>query len=56
MLQAGEHTGEGFIGAGDLDILLAACGDTATAGVATEGDLTGDGLVRAADLDLLLCH
>ncbi|XAM00739.1 M64 family metallo-endopeptidase [Phycisphaeraceae bacterium D3-23] len=47
-------TGDGYVGADDLDVLLARWGDTVTPGHTAAGDLSGDGLIGQADLDLLM--
>lgn len=44
---------DGFVGAGDLDILLANWGDVVGASALTSGDLSGDGVVGQADLDIV---
>lgn len=52
----GDLTGDGYVGAEDLDLVLARWGTTVTAGDWTLGDANGDGLVGEADLDLVLAH
>ncbi|MEM9413982.1 MAG: PEP-CTERM sorting domain-containing protein [Planctomycetota bacterium] len=51
---AGDVDGDGFVGAVDLDVLLAEWGDRVAAG--TGADLTGDGLVGQSDLDIVTSH
>ncbi|XAL99601.1 hypothetical protein OT109_18730 [Phycisphaeraceae bacterium D3-23] len=50
----GDVTGDGFVGAQDLDVLLANWGETVTPGTTAAGDLSGDGVVGQADLDIVL--
>jgi len=50
----GDITGDGFVGAADLDILLMNWGDVAGMQALGSGDLSGDGIVGQADLDLLI--
>ena len=52
----GDLTGDGFVGAADLDILLANWGDTVEIYNLARGDLTGDGLITNADLQILITH
>lgn len=51
---AGDIDGDGFVGATDLDVLLALWDGPVTAGVGA--DLSGDGLVGDADLGLVLAN
>jgi len=44
----GDLDGDGFIGLGDLDVLLANWGQTTST-----GDVSGDGIVSTADLDIV---
>ncbi|XAM01023.1 PEP-CTERM sorting domain-containing protein [Phycisphaeraceae bacterium D3-23] len=48
---AGDVDGDGFVGAADLDVLLAQWGDGLAAG--TGADLSGDGLVGQSDLAIV---
>ena len=50
----GDLTGDGFIGQGDLGIVLDWWGQTVTAGDPLMGDPSGDGVVGQADLDIVL--
>ena len=50
----GDITGDGFVGAEDLDILIANWGDMVGARAASSGDLSGDGVVGQADLNIVL--
>ena len=52
--RAGDLNTDGFVGAEDLDILLAAWGDSVSPFDFTGGDLTGDGTVGTADLQIVL--
>jgi len=52
----GDLTGDGYVGADDLDLVLARWGTAVTAGNWTLGDANGDGLVGDADLDVVLAH
>jgi len=51
---AGDATGDDFVGAADLDLILVNWGTSVTAGVFAEGDFTGDGYVGNGDLALVL--
>ncbi|XAL98697.1 PEP-CTERM sorting domain-containing protein [Phycisphaeraceae bacterium D3-23] len=53
---AGDATGDGFVGAADLDLILANWGDAVVAGDAAAGDWTGDGAVGQQDLQVVLDH
>jgi len=55
-LAPGDVTGDGFVGAEDLDILLANWGDAVGVRAASSGDLSGDGFVGQADLDILMAN
>ena len=46
----GDLNGDGFVGAADLDILLANWGDTVTQGSLADGDANNDGVVNNLDL------
>ena len=52
----GDISGDGFVGAEDLDVLLANWGDSVGMGIGARasGDLSGDGVVGQQDLDILL--
>lgn len=52
----GDLTGDEFVGAEDLDVLLANWGQTTFAGSWRDGDADGDGVVGAGDLQLLIDH
>ena len=52
----GDLDGDGFVGASDLELLLANWGQPVTAGDWTQGDADGDGLVGETDLDHVLAH
>lgn len=54
--EAGDTNLDGFVGAADLEVILANWGDSVRAGNVLEGDLTGDGLVNQADLDLIYAN
>lgn len=53
VFEPGDANGDGFIGAEDLDILLAHWGETVTPFDRPRGDLDGDGVVGASDLALV---
>lgn len=55
-LLLGDYSGDGFVGAADLDVLLANWGDIVTPGDLTLGDGSGDGAIGNADLQLVLDH
>ncbi|MEZ6192866.1 MAG: hypothetical protein R3C45_16460 [Phycisphaerales bacterium] len=50
----GDLNGDGFVGIGDLNLLLAGWNKTALPGDLAAGDATGDGFVGIADLNLIL--
>ncbi|XAM00071.1 CotH kinase family protein [Phycisphaeraceae bacterium D3-23] len=51
----GDITGDGFVGAADLDALLALWGDAAgSSPQATAADLNGDGTVNSSDLTIVI--
>lgn len=50
----GDLNGDGFVGLGDLDIVLGHWNQTVTAGDKLAGDPSGDGYVGLADLDEVL--
>lgn len=50
----GDLDGDGFVGANDLDILLANWGDSVTTGSLINGDASGDGLIGQPDLQIVL--
>ena len=50
----GDLNDDGFVGQGDLDIVLDAWGDTVSPG--SQADPSGDGFVGQADLDIVLDH
>ena len=52
----GDLDGDGFVGSGDLDVILAHWGENVTPGDLLQGDNSGDGLVGQADLDAVLEH
>ncbi len=52
----GDLDNDGFVGLGDLDIVLNNWNQTVTAGVLLEGDPTGDGFVGLGDKDLVLTN
>ncbi|XAM00675.1 hypothetical protein OT109_04630 [Phycisphaeraceae bacterium D3-23] len=52
--QWGDLDGDGFVGASDLDIVLANWGDAVRLGDALAGDWTGDGRVDDDDLQVVL--
>ncbi|MFI4861409.1 MAG: PEP-CTERM sorting domain-containing protein [Phycisphaerales bacterium JB063] len=52
-LLAGDLNGDGFVGAADLDVLLANWGDSVSAGSLIDGDPSGDGVVGQADLQIV---
>ncbi|XAL99877.1 PEP-CTERM sorting domain-containing protein [Phycisphaeraceae bacterium D3-23] len=52
--ELGDYNADGFVGAADLDILLANWGDAVTAGNLAQGDGSGDGLIGQADLQIVL--
>ncbi|MFI4860861.1 MAG: aspartyl protease family protein [Phycisphaerales bacterium JB063] len=54
--EEGDANLDDFVGAEDLDIILAHWGQSVRAGSVLEGDLTGDGLVNQADLDVVLAN
>jgi hypothetical protein len=54
--EEGDANYDGFVGAEDLDILLANWGTSVRAGSVMEGDLTGDGLVNQDDLNVVLAN
>ncbi|MFI4859524.1 MAG: SGNH/GDSL hydrolase family protein [Phycisphaerales bacterium JB063] len=56
LLEQGDLNGDGFVGAQDLDILLARWGDTVTPFDTLAGDWNGDGTVGQADLDIVQAH
>ncbi|MEM9415023.1 MAG: peptidylprolyl isomerase [Planctomycetota bacterium] len=49
----GDATGDAYVGANDLDILLANWGQTVTANDFSAGDFDGDGTVGQGDLDIV---
>ncbi|MEM9415691.1 MAG: PEP-CTERM sorting domain-containing protein [Planctomycetota bacterium] len=49
----GDLNGDGFVGAADLDILLANWGDNVTVGSLINGDAVADGVVDDADLQVV---
>ena len=49
----GDLNGDGFVGAGDLDIVRANWGQTTVPGDYAAGDASGDGRVDSADLDMI---
>ncbi|XAM00499.1 hypothetical protein OT109_03725 [Phycisphaeraceae bacterium D3-23] len=49
----GDLNGDGFVGAADLDVLLAHWGDTVSAGSLIDGDPSGDGMVGETDLQIV---
>ncbi|XAM01634.1 PEP-CTERM sorting domain-containing protein [Phycisphaeraceae bacterium D3-23] len=49
----GDLNGDGFVGAADLDILLANWGDSVTIGSLADGDANSDGVVDALDLAIV---
>ncbi|XAL98277.1 SGNH/GDSL hydrolase family protein [Phycisphaeraceae bacterium D3-23] len=53
LLEQGDMTGDGFVGAADLDVVLARWGDTVTPFDVSAGDWNGDGTVGQADLDVV---
>ena len=53
---AGDLDGDGLVGAGDLDLVLAHWGDSVAILNYAQGDASGDGLVGQADLQLVLDH
>ena len=53
---AGDLNGDGFVGAIDLDILLANWGQSVTPGLLIAGDATGDGQVGDNDLNVVLSN
>ncbi|XAM00792.1 PEP-CTERM sorting domain-containing protein [Phycisphaeraceae bacterium D3-23] len=53
---AGDITGDGYVGAADLDVLLANWGEAVGADAWSLGDLSGDGEVGRGDLDLVLSN
>lgn len=52
----GDLTGDGYVGAEDLDVLLANWGRTTVPGSWRDGDADGDGVVGAGDLQMLIDH
>ncbi|XAL98504.1 PEP-CTERM sorting domain-containing protein [Phycisphaeraceae bacterium D3-23] len=54
--EEGDANFDDFVGAEDLDIILAHWGQSVRAGSVLEGDLTGDGLVNQDDLDVVLAN
>ncbi|MFI4860992.1 MAG: beta strand repeat-containing protein [Phycisphaerales bacterium JB063] len=52
----GDLNTDGFVGAADLDLLLAHWGETTHSYNFAGGDLSGDGLAGQADLDLIIAH
>ena len=52
----GDMDGDGFIGSGDLNIVLSHWNQTVPAGSWIDGDGSGDGYVGLDDLDILLNH
>ncbi|XAL98039.1 PEP-CTERM sorting domain-containing protein [Phycisphaeraceae bacterium D3-23] len=52
----GDLDGDGFVGVGDLDVLLANWGESTAFFDVTLGDVSGDGVVGQADLDLVLLN
>ncbi|XAM01631.1 PEP-CTERM sorting domain-containing protein [Phycisphaeraceae bacterium D3-23] len=54
VVNVGDLTGDGFVGAADLDVILAHWGDAVETFNLSRGDLTGDGLVGNADLQVVL--
>jgi len=52
----GDLNGDGFVGAQDLDILLANWGENVTAGSLIDGDANGDGVINNADLQIVRNH
>ncbi|XAL98893.1 PEP-CTERM sorting domain-containing protein [Phycisphaeraceae bacterium D3-23] len=53
---AGDIDGDGFVGAADLDILLANWGQVVTPNARADGDLTGDGFVDRLDLQRVVAY
>ncbi|MFI4860828.1 MAG: CotH kinase family protein [Phycisphaerales bacterium JB063] len=54
---AGDINGDGFVGAADLDQLLAVWGDAAASSPeANAADLSGDGTVNSADLSIVIAN
>lgn len=53
---AGDANGDGFVGAEDLDLILANWGEDVVAGDVAAGDWTGDGTVGQQDLQVVLDH
>ncbi len=54
VLLAGDLNGDGFVGIGDLNIILGAWGQSVTGGDLLSGDPTGDGFVGIEDLNVVL--
>jgi len=54
--RTGDFNGDDYVGAQDLDILLAHWGDTVTAGLRSVGDADADGVIGDGDLQLLLAN
>lgn len=54
LADAGDNNFDGFVGAGDLEILLGRWGDQVIAGDLHAGDWNSDGVIGVADLNLLL--
>ena len=53
---AGDLDGDGFVGIGDLNVVLGAWNQTVAAGDPLAGDPSGDGFVGIEDLNLVLGH
>ncbi|XAM00938.1 lamin tail domain-containing protein [Phycisphaeraceae bacterium D3-23] len=54
---AGDITGDGFVGAADLDEILALWGDAAgSSAAAAAADLNGDGTVNSPDLSIVIAN
>lgn len=52
----GDINGDGWVGAEDLDVLLANWDSSVTTGATLLGDLSGDGVVGQADLEIVLAR
>lgn len=52
----GDLNGDGFVGAADLDVVLANWGQSVGLGDRAHGDHTGDGFVNDADLQVVMSH